>query len=154
MLDNLIGFSIRNKFIVFMGVLALIGWGTYSLLNLPLDAVPDITNNQVQIVTQSPTLAPQEIERFITTPVELSMANLPNVVEVRSVSKYGLSVVTIVFKEETRLLEARQLVSEQLTAISAEIPSHLGTPSLMPITTGLGEVYQYTLKIEIILLLT
>ena len=148
MLDNLIGFSIRNKFIVFMGVLALIGWGTYSLLNLPLDAVPDITNNQVQIVTQSPTLAPQEIERFITTPVELSMANLPNVVEVRSVSKYGLSVVTIVFKEETRLLEARQLVSEQLTAISAEIPSHLGTPSLMPITTGLGEVYQYTLKIE------
>ncbi|WP_338814824.1 CusA/CzcA family heavy metal efflux RND transporter [Bernardetia sp. Wsw4-3y2] len=148
MLDNLIGFSIRNKFIVFMGVLALIGWGTYSLLNLPLDAVPDITNNQVQIVTQSPTLAPQEVERFITTPVELSMANLPNVVEVRSVSKYGLSVVTIVFKEETELLNARQLVSEQLTAISAEIPSHLGTPSLMPITTGLGEVYQYTLKVE------
>ncbi len=148
MLDNLIGFSIRNKFIVFMGVLALIGWGTYSLLNLPLDAVPDITNNQVQIVTQSPTLAPQEIERFITTPVELSMANLPNVVEVRSVSKYGLSVVTIVFKEDTELLNARQLVSEQLTAISSEIPSHLGTPSLMPITTGLGEVYQYTLKIE------
>lgn len=131
-----------------MGVLALIGWGTYSLLNLPLDAVPDITNNQVQIVTQSPTLAPQEIERFITTPVELSMANLPNVVEVRSVSKYGLSVVTIVFKEDTELLNARQLVSEQLTAISSEIPSHLGTPSLMPITTGLGEVYQYTLKIE------
>ncbi|WP_291727165.1 efflux RND transporter permease subunit [Bernardetia sp.] len=148
MLDNLIGFSIRNKFIVFMGVLALIGWGTYSLLNLPLDAVPDITNNQVQIVTQSPTLAPQEVERFITTPVELSMANLPNVVEVRSVSKYGLSVVTIVFKEETLLLEARQLVSEQLTSISGEIPTHLGVPSLMPITTGLGEVYQYTLKIE------
>ncbi|PIY12509.1 MAG: CusA/CzcA family heavy metal efflux RND transporter [Flexibacter sp. CG_4_10_14_3_um_filter_32_15] len=148
MLDNLIGFSIRNKFIVFMGVLALIGWGTYSLLNLPLDAVPDITNNQVQIVTQSPTLAPQEIERFITAPVELSMANLPNVVEVRSVSKYGLSVVTIVFKEETKLLEARQLVSEQLTAISGEIPTHLGVPSLMPITTGLGEIYQYTLKIE------
>jgi len=131
-----------------MGVLALIGWGTYSLLNLPLDAVPDITNNQVQIVTQSPTLAPQEIERFITAPVELSMANLPNVVEVRSVSKYGLSVVTIVFKEETKLLEARQLVSEQLTAISGEIPTHLGVPSLMPITTGLGEIYQYTLKIE------
>ena len=148
MLDNLIGFSIRNKFIVLMGVLALIGWGTYSLLNLPLDAVPDITNNQVQIVTQSPALAPQEIERFITTPVELSMANLPNVVEVRSVSKYGLSVVTIVFKESTQLLEARQLVSEQLTSISAEIPANLGVPSLMPITTGLGEVYQYTLKVE------
>ncbi|WP_076774342.1 efflux RND transporter permease subunit [Bernardetia litoralis] len=148
MLDNLIGFSIRNKFIVFMGVLALIGWGTYSLLHLPLDAVPDITNNQVQIVTQSPTLAPQEVERFITAPVEISMANLPNVIEVRSVSKYGLSVVTIVFKEDTKLLEARQLVSEQLTAISAEIPAHLGTPSLMPITTGLGEVYQYTLKVE------
>jgi cobalt-zinc-cadmium resistance protein CzcA len=148
MLDNLIGFSIRNKFIVLMGVLALIGWGTYSLLNLPLDAVPDITNNQVQIVTQSPTLAPQEVERFITTPVELSMANLPNVVEVRSVSKYGLSVVTIVFKESTQLLEARQLVSEQLTSISAEIPSHLGTPTLMPITTGLGEIYQYTLEVE------
>ncbi|WP_338759407.1 CusA/CzcA family heavy metal efflux RND transporter [Bernardetia sp. ABR2-2B] len=148
MLDNLIGFSIRNKFIVFMGMLALIGWGMYSLLNLPLDAVPDITNNQVQIVTQSPTLAPQEVERFITTPVELSMANLPNVVEVRSVSKYGLSVVTIVFKEDTKLLEARQLVSEQLTAISGEIPAHLGVPSLMPITTGLGEIYQYTLKVE------
>lgn len=148
MLDNLIGFSIRNKFIVFMGVLALIGWGTYSLLNLPLDAVPDITNNQVQIVTQSPTLAPQEIERFITTPIELAVTNLPKVTEVRSVSRYGLSVISIIFKEDTDILEARQLVSEQLTAISSQIPAHLGTPSLMPITTGLGEIYQYTLEVE------
>ncbi len=148
MLDNLIGFSIRNKFIVLMGVLALIGWGTYSLINLPLDAVPDITNNQVQIVTQSPTLAPQEIERFITTPIELAVTNLPKVTEVRSVSRYGLSVISIIFKEDTDILEARQLVSEQLTAISSQIPPHLGTPSLMPITTGLGEVYQYTLEVE------
>lgn len=147
MLDNLIGFSIRNKFIVFMGVLALIGWGTYSLLNLPLDAVPDITNNQVQIVTQSPTLAPQEVERFITTPIELAVTNLPKVVEVRSVSRYGLSVITIIFKEDTEILEARQLVSEQLISVADQIPSNLGKPSLMPITTGLGEIYQYTLEV-------
>ena len=129
-----------------MMVLGLIGWGSYSLSQLPIDAVPDITNNQVQVVTISPSLAPQEVEQYITFPVELAMANLPEVDEVRSVSKYGLSVVTIVFNEGLPMLDARQLVSEQIGAAASEIPAGMGAPQMMPITTGLGEIYQYTLE--------
>src|SRR4051812_527967 len=106
MIDNLIGFSIRNKIIIGLFTIALIIWGAYSLNRLPIDAVPDITNNQVQVITTAPTLAAQEVERFITYPVEVSMATIPDLIEIRSISRFGLSVVTIVFKEEVDMLDA------------------------------------------------
>ena len=118
------------------------------MFTLPIDAVPDITNNQVQIVTVSPTLAPQEVEQLITMPVEISMSNIMNVEEIRSVSRFGLSLVTVVFKESVPTLQARQLVNEQIQSVAGEIPSELGTPELMPITTGLGEIYQYVLRVD------
>ncbi|MBC8153649.1 MAG: CusA/CzcA family heavy metal efflux RND transporter, partial [Bacteroidetes bacterium] len=145
MFDAIIRFSIRNKLVVGAFVVALIGWGSYSAYHLPVDAVPDITNNQVVVITQTPALAAQEAERFITTPLELAMANLQNVEEIRSVSKLGLSVLTIVFTEDTDMLQARQLVSEQLQNAVKDIPAEYGRPFLAPITTGLGEIYQYTL---------
>lgn len=127
--------------------LLLLAGGIYSMLTLPIDAVPDITNNQVQIVTVSPTLAPQEVEQLITFPIEIAMSNVMNVEEIRSVSRFGLSLVTVVFKEDVPTLDARQLVNEQIQMVSGEIPPELGTPELMPITTGLGEIYQYVLKV-------
>lgn len=148
MLDQLITLSVKNKFIVLLLTFALIGWGTYSMLNISIDAVPDITNNQVQIVTVSPSLAAQEIEQFITYPIEMEMANIQDVEEIRSISRYGLSVVTVVFKEYVDVLDARQLVGQQLQVARQEIPDGYGDPSLMPITTGLGEIYQYTLDIK------
>lgn len=117
------------------------------MLTLPIDAVPDITNNQVQIVTVSPTLAPQEVEQLITMPIELAMSNIMNVEDIRSVSRFGLSVVTVVFKESVPTLDARQLINEQIQTVAGEIPPELGTPEMMPITTGLGEIYQYILKV-------
>jgi heavy metal efflux system protein len=148
MIDNLIGFSIRNKIIIGLFTFALIGWGTYSLTQLPIDAVPDITNNQVQVITSAPTLAAQEVERFITYPVELSMATIPNVLEIRSISRFGLSVITIVFKDEVAVLDARQLVAERLKTAQEQIPQGLGNPYMAPITTGLGEIYQYVLHVQ------
>jgi cobalt-zinc-cadmium resistance protein CzcA len=136
MLQQLISFSIKNKVIVLLFTAALALWGIFSLMSLPIDAVPDITNNQVQVVTTSPSLAPQEVEKFITYPVELSMANIQHVEQIRSISRYGLSVVTIVFDEDFPVLQARQLVSEKLQSISSEIPPEIGVPALMPITTG------------------
>uniref|UniRef100_UPI00374DA2C1 efflux RND transporter permease subunit n=1 Tax=Bacteroides caecigallinarum TaxID=1411144 RepID=UPI00374DA2C1 len=118
------------------------------MLTLPIDAVPDITNNQVQIVTVSPTLAPQEVEQLITFPIEIAMSNIMNVEEIRSVSRFGLSLVTVVFKENVPTLDARQLINEQIQTVAGEIPPELGTPEMMPITTGLGEIYQYVLKVE------
>lgn len=117
------------------------------MMTLPIDAVPDITNNQVQIVTVSPTLAPQEVEQLITFPIEIAMSNIMNVEEIRSVSRFGLSLVTVVFKESVPTLQARQLINEQIQAVAGEIPPELGTPELMPVTTGLGEIYQYTLNV-------
>lgn len=148
MFKTIVSFSIRKKLFVALTTLFLFIGGIYSMLTLPIDAVPDITNNQVQIVTVSPTLAPQEVEQLITFPIEIAMSNIMNVQEIRSVSRFGLSVVTVVFKEDVPTLDARQLVNEQIQAVSGEIPSNLGTPELMPITTGLGEIYQYVLKVE------
>jgi len=122
--------------------------GIYAMMTLPIDAVPDITNNQVQIVTVSPTLAPQEVEQLITMPIEIAMSNIMNVEEIRSVSRFGLSLVTVVFKESVPTLDARQLINEQIQTVAGEIPTELGTPELMPITTGLGEIYQYVLSVE------
>ncbi|MDX1941661.1 MAG: efflux RND transporter permease subunit, partial [Saprospiraceae bacterium] len=148
MIKSIIEFSVRNKLIIAMLVIWLIGAGILALQELPLDAVPDITNNQVQVVTVSQSLAPQEVEQFITYPVEVVMANIPNVIEIRSISRFGLSVVTIVFEDHVPILHARQYVKEQIDQAIAEIPPGLGTPELMPITTGLGEIYQYVLEVQ------
>ncbi|EIJ37106.1 putative silver efflux pump [Galbibacter orientalis DSM 19592] len=148
MINKIIAFSIRNKLIVGLLVLTLIGVGLYSMSTINLGAQPDITNNQVQVITQSPNLATEDIEQFVTYPVELSMANLPGVSEIRSVSRFGLSVVTIVFKEDMGTYLPRQLVAEKLNEVKSEIPEQFGSPGMGPITTGLGEIYQYTLKAE------
>ena len=128
--------------------LALIVWGAFSLRQLPIDAVPDITNNQVQVITTSPTLATQEVEQFITTPIELALQNVQQLVEIRSISRFGLSVVTVVFEEDMDIYLARQLVSEYLREAEENIPTELGKPTLSPISTGLGEIYQYVVRPE------
>lgn len=148
MFESIIRFSLKYKFLVFILVAGIAGMGVYSLNQIPVDAVPDITNNQVQVVTVSPSLAPQEVEQLITFPVEVAVANIPDVIEIRSISRYGLSVVTIVFKDKMPILDARQYVKEQIALAEAEIPDGLGNPELMPITTGLGEIYQYTLEVD------
>lgn len=147
MFKAILQFSVKKKLFVGLTTLFLLISGIYSMLTLPIDTVPDITNNQVQIVTVSPTLAPQEVEQLITMPVEITMSNIMNVTEIRSVSRFGLSVVTVVFKESVPTLDARQLVNEQIQTVAAEIPTELGMPEMMPITTGLGEIYQYVLKV-------
>ena len=148
MISRIIAFSLRNKFIIGLNVIAMIITGIWAMRTLPIDAVPDITNNQVQVVTVSPSLVPQEIEQFITYPIEMAVANIPDVVEVRSISRFGLSVITIVFEDKVPILDARQFVKEQLAIAEAEIPPGLGKPEMMPITTGLGEIYQYTLVVD------
>ncbi len=148
MFEKIIDFSIKNKPIIGFLVLFLIGFGVYSMTKIPVDAVPDITNNQVQVVTTSPSLSPQEVEKFITFPLEITMANIKDVIEIRSVSRYGLSVVTVVFKENVPVLDARQLVNEQIQMAKSDIPEELGRPEMLPITTGLGEVFQYTLETD------
>ena len=147
MFDAIVRFSVRKKLFVGLTTLFLLIGGIYAMMTLPIDAVPDITNNQVQIVTVSPTLAPQEVEQLITFPIEIAMSNIMNVEEIRSVSRFGLSLVTVVFKEGVPTLQARQLIGEQIQAVAGEIPPELGTPELMPVTTGLGEIYQYTLEV-------
>ena len=122
--------------------------GIYSIKKVPIDATPDITNNQVQVITLSPSLGTSDIEQFVTYPVELAMGNLPGVVEIRSISRFGLSVVTIVFEEGMGTYLPRQLVSEKLNHVKEEIPNNLGTPEIGPITTGLGEIFQYTLEVD------
>ena len=147
MINKLIEFSINNKLVIGLFTLALIVGGIYSLKQVPLDAVPDITNNQVQIITQAPNLGTEDIEQFITYPVELAVANLPEVTEIRSISRFGLSVVTIVFNDNLDTYLPRQLVSEKLSEIKANIPKGFGVPFMGPISTGLGEIYQYTLEV-------
>lgn len=143
MLDKIIQFSIRNKFIVGLFVLGLIVVGSYSLVNLPMDTQPDITNNQVQIITSSPTLATQEVEQFITYPIEQAVKPIPNITELRSISRFGLSVVTVVFTEDTDIYWARNQINENLKAAEEVIPKNIGIPELAPVSTGLGEIYQY-----------
>ena len=126
--------------------LALITWGVFSLKSLPIDAVPDITNNQVQIVTSSPSSGAEDIERLVTFPVEQTMATIPGIEEIRSFSRFGLSVVTVVFTEETDIYWARQQVAERLSEAKNQIPSGFGEPSMAPLSTGLGEIYQYIVK--------
>lgn len=146
MLYSIISFSIRNKIIVALFTMALIVWGGYAVTQLPIDAVPDITNNQVQVITVSPSLAAPEIERLVTFPVEQTMATIPGITEIRSFSRFGLSVVTIVFTDATDVYWARQQVNERLAQAQSMIPEGAGSPELAPLTTGLGEIYQYIVR--------
>lgn len=143
MLDSIIKFSIKNKLVIGIMTLLLILWGSWSATKLPIDAVPDITNNQVQIITLCPTLAGQEVEQLVTFPIEQSIANLPDLEEIRSISRFGLSVITVVFDDDVDIYFARQLVNEKLKEAEEKIPKGIGTPELAPVSTGLGEVYQY-----------
>jgi len=145
MLNKIIQFSIANKLIVLLFTATIVGFGLYSLTQIPIGAVPDVTNNQVQVITTSRNLSTLDVEQFITYPVELEMANLPGVVEIRSVSKFGLSVVTIVFEENMGTYLPRQLIAEKLISAAENIPKGMGVPQMGPITTGLGEIYQYIL---------
>jgi cobalt-zinc-cadmium resistance protein CzcA len=146
MINQIIAFSVRNKLIIALFTCLIIGWGLYSLSNIPIDAVPDITNNQVQIITTSESLAAQEVEQYITYPVELAMNNLPGVQEIRSISRFGLSIVTVVFEEDMGTYLPRQLVNEKLKEAEQNIGAEYGSPQMGPITTGLGEIYQYTVE--------
>ena len=148
MLEKIIAFSLRNKLIVLLFTLGIFGYGIFSVFQISIGAVPDITNNQVQVITTSRNLSTQDIEQYITYPVELEMANLPGVKEIRSISKFGLSVVTIVFEEDMGTYLPRQLIAEKIKTASEKIPQGFGTPEMGPITTGLGEVYQYTLEVK------
>ncbi|KIO76392.1 acriflavine resistance protein B [Pedobacter lusitanus] len=143
MLSKIIKFSIHNKLVIGLFTLALIAWGIYSLKQLPIDAVPDITNNQVQVITLSPSLASEEVERLITFPVEQTMSTIPEIEQVRSISRFGLSVVTIVFHDDVNIYWARQQVNEKLSEAKNSIPQGIGNPEISPISTGLGEIYQY-----------
>jgi cobalt-zinc-cadmium resistance protein CzcA len=145
MLDKIIRFSIKNKLVIGIMTLLLIIWGFWSASRIPLDALPDVTNNQVQVITRAPTLAAQEVEQFITYPVERSLANIQGLEEMRSFSRFGLSVITVVFKESVNIYFARQLISERLKDAESQIPAGIGTPELAPVTTGLGEIYQYVI---------
>ncbi|MDD3860987.1 MAG: CusA/CzcA family heavy metal efflux RND transporter, partial [Bacteroidales bacterium] len=148
MIDRIIKFSINNKLIIGLFVVALIAWGIFSLKKLPIDAVPDITNNQVQIISIAPTLAANEVEQLITAPIEVSVANIPNQIELRSISRLGLSVVTVVFEDNVDLYWARQQITERLKEAEELIPKGVTTPQLAPISTGLSEIYQYVLKVK------
>ena len=146
MLTKIIEFSVRNKLIIGLFVLALIGYGTYQATKLPIDAVPDITNNQVQVITIAPSFGATDIERLVTFPIEQANSNISGMKEIRSFSRFGLSLVTIVFDDETDIYWARQQVAERLQQIQSQIPTGIGTPTLGPVSTGLGEIYQYVVK--------
>src|ERR1044072_9232489 len=146
MINGLIRFAVSQRLLVLLMVLILIGAGLYSLKHLPIDAVPDVTNVQVQVLTGAPSLAPLEIERQITFPVEVAMSGLPGLKEIRSVSKFGLSAVTVVFDDSVDTYFARQLVLERLSEAREQIPEGIGSPEMGPISTGLGEIYQYELR--------
>jgi len=148
MINRIISFSIKNKALIGLMTIGLIIGGIWSMTKVPLDAVPDITNNQVQVITTAPNLGTEDIEQFVTYQVELSVANLPGVTEIRSVSRFGLSVVTIVFEDNMGTYLPRQLVSEALAEIKENIPEGFAEPFMAPISTGLGEIYQYTLEVQ------
>lgn len=146
MLNKIIGFAIKNKLIVGLFTLALVGFGVLELSKLPIDAVPDITNNQVQVITVAPSFGATDIERLVTFPIEQATTNIPGLKESRSFSRFGLSLVTLVFEDNIDIYKARQQVSERLQKARTEIPEGIGTPELGPVSTGLGEIYQYVVR--------
>ncbi len=146
MLSKIIQFSIKNKLVILLGLFALIIGGVYSISKLPIDAVPDITNNQVLIITSVPSAGAPDVERLITVPIEQATRNIPGLIEQRSFSRFGLSLVTLVFKDDIDIYWARQQVSERLITVKSQMPEGMGIPELGPLTTGLGEIYQYVLR--------
>lgn len=146
MLNKIIVFSIKNKLIVGLFIFALIAYGSYQLTLLPIDAVPDITDNQVQVITTAPSLGAPDIERLITFPIEQANSNIPGLQNIRSFSRFGLSLITIVFDDDVDLYWARQQVTERLKIAEQQIPKEIGSPELAPVTTGLGEIYQYVIR--------
>jgi len=146
MLSKIIQFSIKNKLVVLLGLFALMLGGIYSISKLPIDAVPDITNNQVLIITSVPSAGAPDVERLITVPIEQATRNVPGIVEQRSFSRFGLSLVTLVFNDDIDIYWARQQVSERLITVKSQMPEGMGIPELGPLTTGLGEVYQYVVR--------
>jgi cobalt-zinc-cadmium resistance protein CzcA len=148
MIDKLIEYSTRNRVSILGAVFILIIWGTYSLVRLPIDAIPDITNKQVNVISLCPNLGPLEVERFVTSALEIEMSNIKGLDHIRSISKFGLASVTIVFKDEVDLYWARQQVFERLSTVQSSLPANAGIPQLAPITTGIGEIYQYVVLPE------
>ncbi len=148
MIDKLIAFALRQRLLIMVGVALLVGFGVYAFKKLPIDAFPDVTNIQVQIITEAPGRSPVEVEKFITYPVEVQMTGLPRMQELRSLSKFGLSMVTVVFEDDVDIYFARQLILERLIEAKGKLPAGV-EPVMGPITTGLGEVYQYTLEKEV-----
>ena len=146
MLAQLIKLTLENRFLVLTGTALMAAAGLNAAMHLPIDAVPDMTNVQVTVITDAGSLSPVEVERYVTQPVEVTMGGLPDVEELRSVSKFGISVVTIVFEEGTEIYRARQLVAERLTAAAALIPGGYGTPEMGPLTTALGEILQFEVR--------
>lgn len=145
MFQQLITYSIRNKLVVGVATIALVVWGVWSLANLPFDATPDITNNQVQVITQAPALGAQEVEQYITTPIEMALANIPRIEERRSISRSGLSVITLVFDDGADIYWARSQVSQVLETATKDLPQNTDT-EMGPIATGLGEIFHYTVR--------
>ena len=148
MLNKIIGFSLKNKLIIGLFVVGLVGYGIYETTKLPIDAVPDITNNQVQVITVAPSFGATDIERLITFPIEQANSNISGIEEIRSFSRFGLSLVTIVFEDDVNIYWARQQVAERIQNVKSQIPQGIGNPELGPISTGLGEIYQYVVRAE------
>ena len=146
MLNKIIEFSVKNKLIIALFTFVLIGFGIYNVQKLPIDAVPDITNNQVQVITIAPSFGATDIERLVTFPIEQVNNNIPGLKEIRSFSRFGLSLVTIVFEDEVDIYWARQQVAERLQQVQNQLPQGMGTPELGPVSTGLGEIYQYVVR--------
>ena len=146
MLNKIIEFSVRNKLIIGLFIIALIGYGSYQFTKLPIDAVPDITDNQVQVITIAPSFGATDIERLVTFPIEQANTNISGLKEIRSFSRFGLSLVTIVFDDATDVYWARQQVAERMQKVQTQIPQGIGVPELGPVSTGLGEIYQYMVR--------
>src|SRR3990170_8439439 len=145
MIDKLIAFALRQRLLIMVGVALLVAFGIYAFKKLPIDAFPDVTNIQVQIITEAPGRSPVEVEKFITYPIEVQMTGLPRMQELRSLSKFGLSMVTVVFEDDVDIYFARQLILERLIEAKEKLPAGV-EPAMGPISTGLGEIYQYTLE--------
>ena len=148
MLNKIIDLSIKNKFIVGLFTFALFIFGIYEATKLPIDAQPDITSNQVQVITVAPSFSAEDIERLVTFPIEQANSNIAGLQEIRSFSRFGLSLVTIVFDDDTDIYWARQQVGERILEVKSDIPEGIGEPQLGPISTGLGEIYQYVVRPE------
>ena len=146
MLNKIIAYSIKNKLIIGLFVISLVGWGAYQVTQLPIDAVPDITDNQVQVITVSPSLGATDIERLVTFPIEQACSSIPGTKQIRSFSRFGLSLITIVFEDKVDIYWARQQISEKLQRVQQDIPPGTGSPELAPVSTGLGEIFQYVVR--------